>query len=678
MLNIPPSATRYDLIQLGGGLDQLTPTLRLRPGVISDGINWEQSIAGGYTRIAGYERFDGRTAPSAANYASLTLASTGAVLVGDTIAGVSSGATGVIIWRGGNVATYTRTVGAFVIGETINVAGTPRATITDTGGSDNLQDFDARQRALAANVYRASIQVVPGSGPIRGGFVLNGVNYAIRNNVGGTALAFYQSSAAGWVLVPFKSEVSFTLGTSQYLVGSSVVMGAVSAVVRGVALESGSWAGGTAAGRLIIDAPIGGNFAAGISAGGGASTLGGIQAAITLAPGGRVVTETGNFGGGVKIYGADGVNVRPWEFDGTTLIPLNTGNSVAPKHPCVHKDHLFFAFGALLQHSGITTPYNWTSIAGGAIYRCNGVINAITRQPGSQAGGALSLGLVDSTEMLYGNSAADFQKVSFEQSGGARQYGTQRLSGQSYAYGDTGVMAIAATQSFGNFSPSSLTMNIRPFTQIRRSNCTASLVNREKSQYRVFFGDAYGLYITIVNGRLVGSMPVFFPEAVAVAWQGNSANGVETSYFGGASGYVFTLDSGTSHDGAEIASFMTITFANQGNSRVLKRYRGAEFEVQGDGYAEFGTTFEVGYGTLDRSQGGATQTVGITLATVRWDEFVWDQFTWDGKSLSPSHCELSGTGENIAIRVDSSSDKFLPFTLNSVVVHYSMRKALKS
>ena len=37
----------YDLIQLKGGLDQVTPTLSLPPGVVRRAANFEASITGG-------------------------------------------------------------------------------------------------------------------------------------------------------------------------------------------------------------------------------------------------------------------------------------------------------------------------------------------------------------------------------------------------------------------------------------------------------------------------------------------------------------------------------------------------------------------------------------------------------------------------------------------------------
>ena len=51
-----------------GGIDLTTPTLRLNPGTLRDGLNFECSQSGGYSRIVGYERFDGQASPSDATY----------------------------------------------------------------------------------------------------------------------------------------------------------------------------------------------------------------------------------------------------------------------------------------------------------------------------------------------------------------------------------------------------------------------------------------------------------------------------------------------------------------------------------------------------------------------------------------------------------------------------------
>ena len=675
-LRLPASSTKYDYVVLAGGLDLLTPTLQLRPGYVRDALNWEVSINGGYSRIEGYERVDGRASPSAQVYTTLTCNITAAISAGQTITGATSAATGQVISVTGDIIAYVLGTGTFVAGENLTVAAVVKASITSLGGVGPAADFDATNLALTANVYRALIGAVPGSGSILGVAQLAGTLYAWRNNAGGTAMAIYKTSGSGWTLVPLLYEVSFTAGGTAYAVGSTLTQGGVNATVKAVSLQSGAW-GGTAVGRLIIDAPSGGNFAAGASVGGGTATLSGVETAITLLPNGRVQTDLGNFGGGQKLYGCDGVN-RGFEFDGVTLCPLATGNTIdIPQHVLVHKDHLFYAFGTNFQHSGITTPYAWTSVAGSAAYRVSDTITAFLRQPGDQSSGAMSISTASSTLMLYGSSAANFAVVPFEESAGAKKYSAQRIGGQSVVYSDIGAISLTASQAFGNFDPASLTMKIRPFTQVRRDLCTGSIVNREKSQYRVFFSDGYGLYMTLVNRKMLGSMPVNFPNPVTCTCAGTALGGKETSFFGSTNGFVYQLDAGTSHDGAPITSYWTLTYANEGNSRILKKYVGVSFEMQGTSYVSFDMTYELGYGDSDRVQGSMARNVAKTLAPVYWDTFVWDTFVWDGKNIAPANVEMRGVGENVSIRIDSSSDKYAAFTVNSLTLHYRLRKALK-
>lgn len=57
---------RVSVIGMAGGLDLESPALSLDPGMLILCHNFECKTGGGYRRIAGYERFDGRPAPSAA------------------------------------------------------------------------------------------------------------------------------------------------------------------------------------------------------------------------------------------------------------------------------------------------------------------------------------------------------------------------------------------------------------------------------------------------------------------------------------------------------------------------------------------------------------------------------------------------------------------------------------
>lgn len=679
-LQTPP--TQYDLIKLQGGLDQVTPTLSLPPGVARRAANFECSITGGYTRIAGYERYDGRPNPSDAVYNILVCTLTAAVSVGDTVTGMSSAATGKCIARAGNDVIITRQSGVFLAQEGITVSSVQKGVIDEVQGVSADGLLDATYKGLAADDYRADIQAVPGSGSILGVAYYNGIVYAWRNNAGGTAADMYKSSAAGWVQVTLGKELTFTNGTNELFDGETITgqtSGATGTIAR-VVLESGTWAGANAAGRLILSATTG-TFSTGenLRIGGTVHAhAGGAATQITLAPNGHYETVVANFGGGTanyKLYGCDRVN-RAFEFNGTTFVPISTGMAVdTPEHIAFHKQHLFLSFGASLQFSALGYPYQWDPVLGAGELAMNGPITNMLVLPGDQSSGALAVYTRNDTSVLYGTSSANFALSTFNTGTGAIAHTAQNMD-QAYVLDDRGVMSLGTSLNFGNFLPASLTMNIRPFIQVRRNLATASLVNREKGQYRIFFSDNNALYMTILNGRVLGSMPVQFAHAVTCAVEGESPDGSATSFFGSTNGYVYRLDAGTSFDGQPIPANINLVYNSVRSPRVLKRFRKAAVEMTGDSYAEIAFGYDLAYRSIALAQATDAEYAN-DLRSSYWDEMTWDNFVWDGSDITPTEIEVEGTAENMAIRISSVSGILQPFTVNNIIVHYTPRRGLR-
>lgn len=672
---------QYDMVGLTGGLDQVTPTLSLKPGIVREGVNWECSITGGYTRIAGYERYDGRFNPSDATYLPMTVTITGTINVGNTITGATSGATGVVILINGITTLVTKVVGGFTVGEILRVSGVAQGVYTGSGAAYSVTPaLNAQYLALAADSYRSNITAVPGSGAVRGVANYAGNVYAWRDNAGGTALAMYKSSASGWTAVALGFELSFTAGLAAGIVDGNTVTGATSGatgVVTRVVVQSGTFASGTAAGRLIF-ANVTGTFSAAevLRVGGTARATGsGAQTAITLLPAGRIETVTSNFGGSTsstKLYGCDGRN-RAWEFDGTTYVPIATGMSPdVPSHIAFHKLHLFVSFGSSVQFSGIGMPYIWSPVFGAGEIALIDDVTAFLVQPGDQTTGAMAIYSDQNTFILYGSSSADFDLKSFNIGTGAKAYSAQNMA-MSYVFDTRGIISLQTAFNFGNFDTAALSLNIRPFVQQRRNLVTDSGLNREKSQYRVFFSDGYGLYMTVINGQLAGSMPVLFPNPVACMCEGQTPDGAETAFFGSTNGMVYELDAGTSFDGASIDSYFTLTWNSVKSPRLIKRFRKGSLEVTGNSYAEIQFGYQLAYGSTE-----VDQIIYATSTTASyWDAEIWDSFYWDGRTLAPSEVDIQGSAENIAVRVSCNSAYFAPFTVNSMIMHYTPRRGLR-
>jgi hypothetical protein len=320
-------------------------------------------------------------------------------------------------------------------------------------------------------------------------------------------------------------------------------------------------------------------------------------------------------------------------------------------------------------------PYQWDPLVGAGEIAMNAPITNMIVLPGDQSSGAMGVYTENDTSVLYGTSEADFKLSNFNTGVGSLRYTAQNMD-QTYALSERGVMGMGTTLNFGNFLSSTLTMNIRPFVQSRRNLASASVVNREKGQYRLFFSDGYGIYLTIANTSYMGAMPVQFPNPVTCTTEGGSVDGPEASYFGSTNGFVYTLDAGTSFDGAPIAANITLVYNSVSSARILKRYRRASVELTGDSYAEFSFGYDLGYRTSEISQPNE-DLYSNDLRSGYWDSFTWDNFVFDGRDISPSEVEVTGTAENIAIRISSVSDLLKPFTVNSIIIHYTMRRGIR-
>ena len=669
-------AVQYDLIRLGGGLDQVTPTLSLPPGVARRAANFECSITGGYSRIAGYERFDGHTSPSAAVYNIFVCAITGSVSVGNTVTGVTSAATGYVIAVTSTTIVITKETGTFVAAETLNVSASPVATITTIQGVSADGSTDATYKNAAADIYRADILVVPGAGSVLGVAYYNGTLYAWRST------SMYKSTSAGWVAVTLGKELSFSTGTAAILDGNTVTgaSSAATGVVARVVLQSGTFAAGTAAGRLILSSSTGVftsgenlTVAAAIKA-----IAGGAATQIALTTGGRYETVVANFGGGTanyKLYGCDGVN-RAFEFDGTTFVPIATGMTVdTPNHIAFHKQHLFLTFGASVQFSGLGYPYQWTPLLGAGEIAMNASVTNLLVLPGDQSSGALGIYTRQDTSVLYGTSSANFSLTAFNTGTGAYAYTAQNMD-QAYVLDDRGIMSLGTSLNFGNFVPASLSMNIPTFIAAHRALAIGSTVNRDRGQYRVFFSDGTGLYMTTLNGRVLGSMPIEYAHGINCCIDSEAPTGGTVQFFGSTNGYVYEMDKGTSFDGGAIPANVNLVYNSIKAPRILKRYRKASVELTGKSYAEIQFGYDLGYRTVYLSQ-PADATYENDLRSSYWDDMVWDNFVWDGSDIAPSEIEVTGTAENMAIRISSVSDLFASFTVNNIIVHYTMRRGIR-
>jgi len=677
-----------DIAVFVGGLDEETPTLSLKPGraVARFAVNYEAvaTPGGGYARIGGYERYDGRARPSDATYAIIQVVSfTNVPTSGQTLTGGTSGATATVIATGSNYIVVTQITGTFTTSEALTVGATPIGTATPQTVTISSK-LNAQYLNLAADVYRALIGAVPGSGAV---YPVALSNSGVLNVFAFRGTGLYKASGSGWTAVTLYNEVSFTVGTgTEPADGTTLTQGANTATIKRTVTESGSWAGGTAAGRFIVTTPAPGNFAAGAATAPGATfTLSGVQTAITITAGGRYEFVVRNFGGRTttrRIYGCDSIN-RGFEFDGEVYVPLKTNTTPdTPKHVQVHLQHLMFAIGSSVVSSGPGLPYRFNGTDGGAEIACGDDVTGLIVLPGISGNATLLIDRRNSKGILYGSASAGDDKwrlldFNADNAAGGLHYSQQVLT-DALSLDDAGIISLRAAQELSGFSPATLTYHIQKFITSKRGLLTCSSVHRTKSQYRLFFSDGSGLWTTLVNGKVVGAMPILYSNALAGVWNCETASGEELTFAGAASGgYVYQLDRGSSFDGGNIDALLVLAWDHKKSPRTVKSYRRASIEITSNYYASIGFAHRVGYGQAKYAQPGQQSYETNFSGVPNWDSISWDAFTWDGNTLSPTEVKMTGDGENVEVTLSSTTDIIYPYTLNSVVTHFFRRRSLR-
>lgn len=670
MKGMPAVKVIPDSAVVGGGMDLVVSPMFAKPGTARLAYNYEFSINGGVDRIRGIEPFDGRPAPSDAAYVYLqcTAAITG-IAVGDTVTGATSAATGKAIYVSGAYLAMTRVTGTFAV-EGLQVAAVTVATVsTLTPSVDGFLDNTLAK--LAADEYQADITKVPGEGPGRGFKILNDVVYAWRDNVGQTAMVIYKSTGSGWSAVAMFHQVSFTLGTAAYAEGSTLTQGGNSATVKRVVLESGTWAGGTAAGRLIITAPAPGVFSAGAAAGGGACTLSGASALITLAPGGSLEADCYTFTAqqaDKRMYGCDGVNPE-FEFDGTVYVPLNTGmGSIRATTVRCHKNYVFFGYRGSLQNSAIGNPYVWSAVFGASELGTGDEITNLVSVGGATDASALMVLCKNALFVLYGDSTLNWNMVPLSRVSGAMKRSAQDIGG-IYALDTPGVVNYPATRSFGNFAWDTVSMAIQPIARNQSSACSVFVSGLFK--YRIFFTDGTAISgLPVGQGKMQWSV-IDYGKTILFAEHAEIAGAARTFYMDD-EGWVYEADKGRSFAGEPITYAVKLLPLNQRSPMVEKTFRQLQLEVTAESACTLYTAGEFGGESVDGStEQTTTEQYG---AGGLYDLTNYDASYWDAAATSRKTMPMEGSGTNVSLTIQGSSADELTHTIYAVTVLYTPRK----
>ena len=381
----------------------------------------------------------------------------------------------------------------------------------------------------------------------------------------------------------------------------------------------------------------------------------------TLVAGGDYEFVNHNFSGhsgSQKMYGCDGVN-KAFQFDGTTFTQLTTGMTAdTPSHVGVHKNHLFLAFsGGSVQHSGVGDPTSWTLNTGAGEIGIGSEVTGLN----SMKGNSLAITGVSQVSVLYGTSSTDWDLKPFSPAIGAVSKTHAQMDSDLYYFNGDDLSSLTATQAFGDFESASLSAIVKPYIDERKQDTVGATVNRDKNQYRLFFGDKTVLVGTIINRQLVGFSTWLLEHTPSC---------VTERYMGCTDGSVMLMDSGTSFNGTAIQSYLRLPFVNLNSPHKKKRFRKATLELEAGSQATLSYVADYDYGV-----GGSFSSASTTVhgGGGFWDVASWSDFVWSSAVVASADAYLNGSGRNISLLIVHTSATDPPFTLQGVQLNYSLR-----
>lgn len=671
-----------DFYPMAGGMDLESPAITIAPGRCFDAQNYEPNTAGGYRRIDGFERFDGRASPTAANFWLVAIAQSGTITPGAALTGLTSGATARVLGVFGADLVLGRVSGTFVLSEPLQIGGVTVATAlsaANINGASSPSDT-ADYKLLAADDQRADILKVPGSGPIRGVWVYKDVRYAFRDNAAGTAGDLYKATAGGWVKIVFGKEIQFTVAVGQINAGDVIVGGTsgASATVTKTLLRSGTWTA-SGVGTLIVSG-VSGTFASGEALKVSSVTKATSASActdITRAPGGQVECVNANFTGSTltqRMYGADGVNLA-FEFDGVTYTPIRTGMATdTPAHIVFHKNFLLLSFLGSVQFSAIGNPYAWTAILGALELTTGDEVTGMLPQTGNAAGASLAIFTKGKTFILYGSSGSNFQLVPSVFDLGYAAGTMQAVSNNTYGLTARGIQALITTLTYGDFNFAAVSFLVQSLLNSKAGMETVATTSKTKNQYRLYFNDGTALVVGLTGDKINGIMPLNYGLPVRCICTETLASGQEITLFGSDDGYVYQDNTGTSFDGLPIEAWIRPAFNNLKSPQVRKRYRRAVFEVKTEGFSLVNATYDLGYANPDVAPTAVKPDIAMVGSGGYWDQFIWDRFTWDTQVYATPKISIEGTEKNISFLFYSNRAQDNAHIISGVSLMYTPRR----
>jgi len=697
---------------LGGGLDTVTPPLKIEPGKIIQCRNFECDLNRGYRLMEGYERFDGLDSPVDTDWYALNLTVDTDAVSGDTVTGDTSGATGELIQApdagyGCYIVLTSTTPFSSAEGFTANTGtiGSTGLNAVLQGSADALNDI----RLVKENYLRDKISTVPGTGSVLGVWRHLDTTIAFRNKSGNATAGMYKATTSGWTEVSLGHIVFFDTASNSAnaAVGTTIDDGAgnsatIEAAVYNVLTNddlgyyvlSGYTAGFAISANMTISAVASGTVTV-------------AAAALTLQPYGDFEFRSHNFTGSAElgatdprnafgvdgtgsynVYGVDGVNPAFEYWPARNIyVPIYSDMATSatraldiPTFVGIYKNQLWLLFArGITRNSDTGKQYDFDAASGTVEIGLGSTPTGVREAPAS-----LVITTSRKTFAVTGTTINNFELQTISENTGSIAHTLQQI-GTNFMVDDRGIIDQRRVQAFGDFESATVSRNIQKEINAFKSTIIGSCVSLKKNIYRFITSAGEGVSMTIeFDERLQRdkfSFGLFDLETnVTCISNAEDASGANRIFFGNDQGYVFEWDKGRSFDGEIRQSWLQFAYHFLGSPTMRKRFRRMFMNVQVDGTASIGTIATYSLGSSDVKPHSIANDTIEALADLNsaFDVARWDVATFDGSVLiSDSYGDLEGTGDAIGINLSHVSATDDIFSIQDVTYYYSDRRAMR-
>ena len=654
---MPDRWSTYAFDFRGGLISDLSP---LQQGIKLPGSarvlrNFEPSIEGGYTRIAGYEKYDNAFVPAYGEPKVHGGSQTGSsLIVGNLFQIPSDGSTFTIA---GVTGTYTIAAGGVSYSAT-----NKRATLTLT-------------TSLASSpADKAAITFTSQSGLISGLAAWSGNVVAIRNN------NVYKSTGSGWTRINVPSYGTVLVNGGSQTGGSLIVDG-----LTGIPQAGDTF---TVAGIDLIYTVL---STATVTSGGATLSINpnlasspADNAVVTWLTANRTATTKNRFakyriGVTEKIAGVDGTNY-PFIYDGTTYTQLNSAPSdvLGAEHIVFFKNQMFLAKGDKLTFTSPYTDDDFNSANGSGVISIGSKITGIVSFRDQ-----LIIFAEEKIDRLTGNTVADFVLQPITRNMGCVDTDTiQEVGGDLMFLGPDGLRLLSATDRIGDFNLAVVSKSIqKEVTDVISANASfSSVVIKKKSQYRLL-GYKSTISATSATGilgtQLAGAEGTYFGWGELRGIKAYVADSdydlkIETVVFSNEDGYAYKMESGSSFNGSPIQATFATPFVPAGDPRLRKAFYKLVLYVEPTGSVDVDVNLK-----LDFDEIGIIQPNTITLSNATGVAYFYGASTstygssaYGAKLKKVYQTQIIGAGFTASLQFDSiSTDP--PFTLDAATLEFS-------